>query len=80
MSKYLTGCTLASFAVVVLFNASAQTQRDTNSADASLRALYTEEWNWRRKEMARNSDAPGEGGASDRFPSVDAVSQQRRLD
>ena len=66
-------------ATLVLLPVSAQ-QRDTSSADARLRALYTEEWNWRRQEMARSSDQPGEAGASDHFPRVDAASQQRRLD
>ena len=66
--------------IVVLLPATARTQRDTSSADARLRALYTEEWNWRRREMARSSDQPGEAGASDRFPRVDAASQQARLD
>src|SRR6185503_8617249 len=51
---------------------SAQTQTDT-SADARLRALYTEEWNWRQQELGRG------GPASDRFPRVDAASQQARL-
>jgi len=50
---------------------SAQAPADT-SADARLRALYTEEWNWRQKELGR-------GAASDRFPRVDAASQQARL-
>jgi len=40
------------------------------SADARLRALYTEEWNWRQQEFARGSD---------RFPRVDAASQQARM-
>ena len=65
--------------VLLLSPASPATQVDTSSADARLRALYTEEWNWRRREMARRSDEPGEAGASDRFPSVDAASQQARL-
>ena len=56
---------------------SGQAQRDGNSADARLRALYTEEWNWRRKELARDSDRPGD--ASDHFPRVDAASQEARL-
>ena len=43
------------------------------SADARLRALYTEEWNWRQIEMARGP------GAADRFPRVDAASQETRL-
>ena len=56
-----------------------ETQPESTSADARLRALYTEEWNWRRNEMARGGDQPGEAGASDHFPKVDAASQQARL-
>ena len=56
-----------------------RTQPDTTSADARLRTLYTEEWKWRQQEMARSSDQPGEAGASDHFPKVDAESQQARL-
>ena len=52
---------------------SAQRQTDT-SADTRLRALYTEEWDWRQKELLRG------GAASDRFPHVDGASQQARLD
>jgi uncharacterized protein (DUF885 family) len=61
----------------VLGPVSAQTPPGTGSADARLRALYTEEWNWRQQELARD----GGGGASsrDRFPSVDAATQQARL-
>src|ERR687897_1921206 len=51
---------------------SAESQPD-GSADARLRALYTEEWDWRGKELLRG------GGTSDRFPRVDAASQQARL-
>lgn len=43
------------------------------------RALYTEEWNWRRQELERTGDQPGEGGVADRLPRVDAASQQARL-
>ena len=49
----------------------AQSQPAPSSADARLRALYTEEWNWRQQELGR--------GAGDRFPRVDAASQQARL-
>jgi uncharacterized protein (DUF885 family) len=59
-------------------NIAAQVARDT-SANARLRALYTAEWTWRQREMARRSDDPGEAGASDHFPRVDAASQQARL-
>jgi uncharacterized protein (DUF885 family) len=58
---------------------SAQTPRDATSADARLRALYTAEWTWRQRELARSSDEPGEAGASDHLPRVDATSQQSRL-
>ncbi|HEX4915309.1 MAG TPA: DUF885 family protein, partial [Vicinamibacterales bacterium] len=51
--------------------ASAQPQANA-AADTRLRALYTEEWNWRQKEFLR-------GGNADRFPRVDAASQQARL-
>ena len=51
---------------------SAQAPAD-GSADARLRALYTEEWEWRQKEGLRG------GGGSDQFPRVDAASQQARL-
>ena len=50
----------------------AQSQAD-GSADSRLRALYTEEWEWRGKELLRG------GGTGDRFPRVDAASQQARL-
>jgi uncharacterized protein (DUF885 family) len=51
---------------------SAQSQPAPSSADARLRALYTEEWNWRQQQLGR-------GAASDRFPRVDAALQQARL-
>jgi uncharacterized protein (DUF885 family) len=63
-------------AALMLLPSVVDTQPAATSADARLRALYTEEWNWRRKELAR--DQPGESG-SDRFPRVDAASQQARL-
>ena len=50
-----------------------QTQPGASSADARLRALYTEEWNWRQQELARG-DQPGAAGA-DRFPRVDAAAR-----
>ena len=74
MSKSVFRSSLTSLllsAAFVLVPVSAQTQRGTGSADTRLQALYTEEWNWRQREMAR--------GAGDRFPRVDAASQQARL-
>lgn len=57
-------------------HAAAQTP-DPSAADARLRALYTEEWTWRLRELAR-TDQPGEAAAMDHFPRVDAASQQAR--
>jgi uncharacterized protein (DUF885 family) len=64
-------------ALVVLSSPAVHTQREGTSADARLRALYTEEWNWRRSALARSGDQPSD--ASDHFPRVDAASQQARL-
>src|SRR5687768_6743267 len=75
MSSTVSRVVLTSFLVVAApswWIVSAQTQPD-GSADARLRALYTEEWEWRGKELLRG------GGNSDRFPRVDAASQQARL-
>ncbi len=54
-------------------------QTPAASADERLRALYTEEWTWRQREFGRRGDQPGESGASDHLPRVDAASQQARL-
>ena len=64
---------------LVLVPASAQTQRDTSSADARLRALYTDEWEWRQQELPPTGTQYGPAGGSGRFPRVDAASQQARL-
>jgi uncharacterized protein (DUF885 family) len=64
--------------IVLSTSAAAQPARET-SADGRLRALYTAEWTWRQREMARRSDESGEAGASDHFPRVDAATQQARL-
>jgi uncharacterized protein (DUF885 family) len=74
MSRTSARRSLACFgllAVLALVPAPARAQGDVSSADARLRALYTEEWNWRQRELGR--------GDADRFPRVDAASQQARL-
>ena len=63
---------LALCATLLPASARAQAPGDTGSADARLRALYTDEWNWRQRELGR-----GEGG---RFAPVDAASQAKRLE
>jgi uncharacterized protein (DUF885 family) len=74
-SLFVRTCLFGAFASPLL----AQGAPQSGAADARLRALYTAEWTWRQREMARRSDAPGDAGASDRFPRVDAASQQARL-
>jgi uncharacterized protein (DUF885 family) len=69
--------TLASLIVLTASVASAQSSG--NAADMRLRKLYTDEWEWRRSELGRRSDQPGESGAADRLPRVDVASQQARL-
>jgi uncharacterized protein (DUF885 family) len=75
-------CLLSCFVLCVVFPLlppPVRTQPDATAADARLRALYTEEWKWRQQEMARSNDQPGDAGASDHFPRVDAASQQARF-
>jgi uncharacterized protein (DUF885 family) len=55
-----------------------QTQRLSTPADERLRALYTEEWSWRQKELGR--DAGQQADAVGHFPKVDVASQQARLE
>ena len=75
--RFLTmTCLVAAIAVLP---SRANAQAGTTSADAQLRALYTDEWNWRRQQSGRRSDQPGEAGAADHLPRVDAASQQARL-
>ena len=76
------GCTpallFALYGVAALFvpmAASAQAP----GADARLKALYTAEWNWRQKEMAREPGDVARGATADHLPGVGANAQQARL-
>jgi uncharacterized protein (DUF885 family) len=69
---------LAALTLCGVAQAAAQVPRAT-SADARLRALYSTEWTWRQRELARRSEAPGDAGMSDHFPSVHAAAQRARL-
>jgi uncharacterized protein (DUF885 family) len=71
----LTACFV--FCTVFMLSPSAQTQQSASAADQRLRALYTAEWEWRKKELARDPNQPQD--TSDHFPKVDAASQQARL-
>ena len=82
MSHSLVRTALTSLALCVasaFWLTSAQTPASNDSADARLRTLYTEEWTWRQRELARTGDREGPEDASDHFPKVDAASQQARL-
>ena len=68
---------LAPCALLLLSTAAGHTQRAATPADERLRALYTEEWNWRRKELGREAGPQADG--SGQFPRVDPASQQARL-
>src|SRR5687767_4153630 len=70
---------LIRLALCVLPAADAAAQTRDTTADVRLRALYSAEWSWRQREMARRSDEPGEAGADDHFPRVDSASQHARL-
>jgi uncharacterized protein (DUF885 family) len=64
---------------ILLALAPVTAQPGGTSADARLRALYTEEWNFRQAELLRGSDQYGAAAPSNRFPRVDAAAQQARL-
>jgi uncharacterized protein (DUF885 family) len=57
--------------VGLLGGASVAVGQPATSADERLRALYEQEWSWRQEQMGRGSD---------RFPRIDAATQQQRLD
>ena len=77
VDRYQRICLVLS-ALFVLAAPAADTPRAQTSADARLRALYTEEWKWRQQEVAGN-DQYAIAAASNRFPRVDPASQQARL-
>jgi len=54
-------------------------QASSASADERLRAIYTAEWEWRLKEMAREPGDLGRDSTADHLPRVDAASQKARL-
>jgi uncharacterized protein (DUF885 family) len=71
MSSAFTRMTLIGLLAAIIFSATSSAQAPAGaSADARLRALYTEEWSWRQKEFGRGNDG---------FARVDAASQQVRL-
>jgi uncharacterized protein (DUF885 family) len=82
MSRSFVRITLTALglcAASTLWSVSAQTPASNNTADSRLRALYTEEWNWRRKDSGRGERQGGDDSTSDSFPKVDAATQQARL-
>ncbi len=68
---------VCAFGLLLAQPAAAQAQSVGGTADERLRELYTAEWTWRQREMGR--EGAGDRGLSDRFPRVDAASQEARL-
>jgi len=71
MRAFSCAVVLVCVATTLSSSAPLPNQPDANSADARLRALYTEEWAWRGKAMGR--------GDNEHFARVDAATQQERL-
>ena len=74
-ARHLPPC-LVLCSLFVLSSPPAHAQREAATADARLRALYTEEWNWRQQELRGRRQRATRAIA---FPRVDAASQQARL-
>jgi uncharacterized protein (DUF885 family) len=70
MSTAFMRVTFVVFVFASALSAPLPAQAPANGAAARLRALYTEEWNWRQKDLGRGSDG---------FARVDPASQQARL-
>lgn len=56
-----------------------EAQTPATSADAKLKALYTAEWQWRRREMLVDPEDEPRGATRNRLPRVDAATQQAHL-
>ncbi len=50
----------------------------TDTADARLRAIYSEEWKWREEQFPNTEDAGKK--IADHLPKVDPAAQARRLE
>ncbi len=70
---------LSAFAVRADATAQTPTTPAPGSADNRLRALYNAEWSWREQQTGRGLGEGSRGGGADRFPRVDAVTQETRL-
>jgi uncharacterized protein (DUF885 family) len=69
-------CFLPIAAVVAMTGMSACSKAP--DADARLKTLYSEEWQWRQEQFAENED--GQRRIQDHLPKVDAASQVARLE
>lgn len=78
-------CRLPSLALAILLSLPAALASQSagaqaaGSADARLKALYTAEWEWRQKELAREPGDVGRDATADHLPRVDAATQRARL-
>lgn len=76
-SRFALRCLPSFCALLLACAATAASPADPGEADTELRALYEEEWNWRRSELGL---AGGGGDAQPPgLPRVDPESQRRRL-
>jgi uncharacterized protein (DUF885 family) len=74
--KYVLGLLLAGMAMTTLTRADTPT---TNSSDDRFKAIYTEEWTWRKQQFPGLDDEDREASAhDDRLPAVDAGTQKQR--
>jgi len=78
MKRWLGFAALAALAIGV--TASAQAPKAAESADERFKAIYTQEWTWRRDQFPGIDDEDREAAAhDDRLPAVDAKTQSARL-
>jgi uncharacterized protein (DUF885 family) len=74
--KYVLGLLLAGMAMTTLTHADTAT---TNSSDDRFKAIYSEEWTWRKQQFPGLDDEDREASAhDDRLPAVDAGTQKQR--
>jgi uncharacterized protein (DUF885 family) len=78
MRKSLIRTALAGIGSLVLAQ-QVVAQVPQGSADAQLRAIYTTEWDWWKKQMAEEPDDERPGDNASHLARVDAASQESRL-
>jgi uncharacterized protein (DUF885 family) len=75
--KKTGACLLACVLAAPLFAGAASTAHPTGGADARLRAIYTDEWQWRLQQRMETEE-DDTGGIRAALPKVDPATQQAR--